>query len=320
MNRKSILMLVVPLALAGAAARAQSDLGSPKAERTFSASYKQAVEAAFPRYEDAALQGRLNALVQKYPAGRDTLQIRKVDQLERAMSLPHVTAQPGQLRIVTPEREYEVDPAEGRVFLLQKPSAPRPMTPAQVKELKPQVSAFHDDVLKRIGIPAEEILYRSTDVIMGQGVTNPARGAPQKTPPVVHGVRTYVLRAIDGVQVEGSSASLVSQAAGRVDALDVRWPPFAFAPQLKTLAIRNRGQVQAAIASRLEGLARGAKVSLKMAVVLRQVQAGNQRYYVPAMKVGMRTEGEGEGIVFYESLTGQPLPEPRGQSDSPSGG
>jgi hypothetical protein len=95
---------------------------------------------------------------------------------------------------------------------------------------------------------------------------------------------------------------------------------FAFTPQAKTVVVRNRGQVKAAIVSRLEELAQGAKVSVKMAVVLRRVQVGNQRSYVPAMKVGMRTEGEGEGVIFYESLTGQSLPEPRDQSDNPSGG
>lgn len=319
MNGKAILMLV-PLVMIGPVVSGQSELGSPKAERTFVADYKKAVDAAFPGCEDAGLQKRFNALLQKYPAGRDTLQIWKLDQLEKVMALPHATVQPGQVRITSPEREYGVDRARGRVFLFEKLKAAKPMTPAQAKELKLQVSTFHDEVLQRIGIPKEEVLYRRTDVMMGEATTDSSRGTPQKTEPVVHAVRTYALRAIDGIQVEGSSAGLVSQTPGRVDSLDVQWPPFALAPQVKTIALRNRDQVKEAIATRVRELARDAKVGLKLAVVLRRVQAGDQSYYVPAMKVGMRTEGEGEGVVFYESLTSQPLMAPKGQSDAASGG
>jgi hypothetical protein len=320
MNRKAILMLVVPLMMAAATARAESDLGSPKTERTFSADYKQAVDAAFPRYQDAGLRKRIDTLLQKYPAGRDTLQIWKLDQLERVLSLPHMTVQPGQMRIISPEREYGADRARGRVFLFQKPEALKPVTLAEMKQRKPQIAAFHDDLLTRIGIPADEVLYKRTELIVGQATTDPSLGIPQKTVPVVHGVRTYVLRDIDGIQVEDSSVSLLSRAPGRIDSLEVRWPPFALAPQAKTMAMRSRSQVQEAIVARVKELARGAKASLKMAVVLRRVQAGDQSYYVPAMKVGLRTEGEGEGAIFYEPLTGQAVVERKGEADTQSGG
>src|SRR5262245_44987905 len=124
MNRKSILAPVILLALAGASARAQSELGSPKVEATFSASYRQAVEAAFPGYEDAALRKRRGDLAWKYRAGRDALQVRKLDQLEKVMSLPHAAVPPGETHVATPEREYGVIPAEGRVLLLQDPGTP----------------------------------------------------------------------------------------------------------------------------------------------------------------------------------------------------
>lgn len=319
MNRKHILMLAVTLAMASVNARAQSELGSTKTEKAFSSDYVKAVDAAFPRYEDAGLQKRLDALLQKYPTGRDTLRIWQLDQLERVMSLPRV-AKPGQTRINLPDREYGADRARGRVFLFRKPERMKPVSPAQMNELQPRISAFHDEVLTRIGIPEEQVFHKRSEHMVEQGTTDPSRGGPQKTQLAARGVRTYALRAVEGILVDGSSATLVSQAPGRITSLDVKWPPVVFPPKVKTMAVRSRDQVREAITAKVRQRAGGAKVDVKMAVVLRRVQAGDQRYYVSAMKVGMRTEGEGEGVIFYESLTDQPLVERESESDTPSGG
>jgi hypothetical protein len=320
MNRKLILVLVMPLMMLSTSVRAQADLGTQATERTFSADYQKAIDTAFPRYENEALQKRFDALRLKYSTGRDTLQIWKLDQLESVLALPRTTIQPTQSRVTLPEREYGIDQARGRVFLLQKPTATAPISAARLQQIKPQITAYHEDVLKRIGIPSDEIFYKRTDVIVGQGSTAPGQREAQKSEPVVHGVQTYALRAVEGIQIEGGSVRLVSTDTGRLDLLDARWAPFALAPQTAPMLLRNRDQIRDSIAAKVKELARGAKVSIKMAVVMRQVQSDKQGYFAPAMKVGLRTEGEGEGAIFYEPLSNQPLVEDQGRSDTASGG
>ncbi|WP_201211832.1 hypothetical protein [Rhodocyclus purpureus] len=324
MNRNAILVLIVPFVLGSAAVRAQSELGSPAVERAtteraFSVDYGKLVDAAFPTYTNESLQKRLDAIRAKYPGGRDSVRVWKLADFEDALALPRSRDAARQSRVSLPEREYGVDQARGRVFLFEKTAAAVPITPGRLQEIKPLIMAKHRLTLKRIGIADDEIFYQRSDVAVGQSTTGPSQAERRTTPQVVHGLQTYVLRAIEGIQIEGSSARLLSTDPQRIDLLDVRWAPFSLPAQTLAPALREREELKAAVAAKVRQLAGGAAASLKMAVVMLRVTADGQSHYVPALRIGLRTENEGEGALFYEPLWKEFSAAPDG-SDLPSGG
>lgn len=316
MKRKSILALALALITIGGAAQAEVDLGS-NAERTriFSSNYQEAVATAFPRYQDQSLQKRFTDIAEKYPQGIDNLKIWEQEQLKSIMSaVVPTTTRAG----ATPKRQYLINRAKGRVLYYQEKLGIVPMKMAQIATIRPKIEALHANLLQRIGITKEEVLFQHTDVMVGQASSAPS-GSTKKMDREILGVQTYAIRAIDGIQIEDGEIRIVSKAPDSIDILDARWAPLTFAPNASSLQLRPRQDVQEAITNRIEALADGRKVRVKMAVVMRRVQ--DEDYYAPAMKVGIRMDGDGEGVIFYEALADHPLSdEASDKTDTAAGG
>ena len=267
--------------------------------------YRGVVEASFPRYKNADLKKRFSDIKQKYPRGRDNIKLWSLDAIERTFGLSRQKRESQDTRVETENRAYSADRAKGRVFLYDAEGQPEFMTETEGRRALAQVAKQHERVLEQAGITKDEILFKKTSMMLMQAMTSPEKGAPKETEPLVRSIQTYALRAVDGIMVEGSAAKIGSRAPGKVEMLDIKWPPFEYPPQVRSFELRKNDVIKSRVTERVKQVARGRQANVKMAVVLRPVSVEGKQYYVPSLKVGIQAgaEGdEGEGALIYEDL------------------
>jgi hypothetical protein len=179
------------------------------------------------------------------------------------------------------------------------------LSKAQGLQRLPEFTKRHDAFIEQIGVTKEQIFFKKTSLLMSQGSTNPQAGPVKKTDPVVRGATTHVVRAVDGIIVEGSSAKVTSFSADNIDAVRLSWPRMQLHPGIRSYETKSHQVLKQAIADRVKAIAGRERANVKMAVVLLPVVEGGTTYMVPVMKVAVRTDSAAEGAIFYEGLLTQ---------------
>ncbi len=313
-----IAMMLLSLLLSDVFA---NELGSPVENRKMvSNDYNDLVKRAFPQYENIKLQQRLEGLVKKFPNGLDTLKTRSLHDLESVLRLKK-QRNPAGLRVLKlQDMAYEVDPGQGRIEFVREVKQPISLSrEAGLKKLE-ELKRVHNTILEKMGVPGDQTFFRQTYLIMSQSETNPELGPVKKTTPVVVGVTTDVIRAIDGILVEGNNAKLTTFSGNDVDVLTVKWPRFRMDPAIRSFKLKSRDRLEGLITDKVKSITGNSRGKVKMAVVLLQVGEGDNLTMVPAMKVAVTAVDSGEGVVFYENILDQDIGLPGDVADSESGG
>jgi hypothetical protein len=302
-------------------AMAASELGSPVGTKaTLSSDYTQLVENAFPKFDAPALKTRFQGVALKYAQPIDTIRIRDLSGLEQVMKINIQQHTPG-LKIFKQEGlGYAVNPDIGKIRFLSAIQTPLALTKAVGLQRLPEFTQRHAALISQLGVTQDQIFSNKTSLLMTEGGTNPKDGAVRKMEPVVTGVTTYVIRAIDGIIVEGSYAKVASFSPDKINAVHLNWPRLQLHPTVKNFEPKSLQSLKQAIADRVKAIAGREKANVKMAVVLLPVTEGGMTYMKPVMKVAVRTKSGSAGVIFYEGLSDQAIQIEKQASDSESGG
>ncbi|MBM9518603.1 hypothetical protein JWG39_02075 [Desulforhopalus vacuolatus] len=313
-----IPMMVLSFFISGAFA---NDLGSPvETRKMVSTDYNDLVNRALPRYENIKLQQRFESIVRKFPNGLDTLKIRSLNDLEKVLTLKSQRT-PARLKVQKlKDMTYEVNPVVGKLEFVRDVKQPMRLSKKVGLQKMSELKRIHGGILKKMGIAEDQIFFKQTSLLMSQSETNPNLGPVKKTSPVVVGITTDVIRAIDGILIEGNSVKLTTFSNNDVDLLTVKWPRFRFAPSIRSYKLKNRDNLKHLIAEKVHSIIGNSRGKVKMAVVLLPVGEGDNLTMVPAMKVAVTAVDSGEGVVFYENLLDQDLNLESDIIDSDSGG
>lgn len=231
-----------------------SDVG-PEEPRAQTTAVRAAVDSGYT-FDSSALRARPAAAL---PADRlgtsafDDQQVRhKLLQAPREdFTLTRTQGQ--RLFYQSAGWSYEKDLGQGRLLLLRR-------TPAghASRQDETQLKRRALDRLRRWGIPSAEVYAAWQRRLMKQG----QRGY-QLQRPALHRHKTFVIRGVNGVRVEGHRAVVTHTLDGTINRVLVKWPPLAAAGHrlssaLPTAEIERR----AAVALRAEGETSG-KVTLR---------------------------------------------------------
>lgn len=295
------LLLLAPLA--GHAAD-MSDLGSPaESAQSYSEDYARLVDAALPKFNAETLGRRLAAVRAKYPDGHDPLRLRKIADIEGLLGLPHA-ATGGADFVTTGKATYGIRKDSGRVHYARNLEGQPPMDFAEAQRSQRELEARHLDLLAQAGVGREQVLFAKTGVM---SLRTQAEGeSDDRSTLAADSVFTYVLRSIDGLQVEGSEAKIASRGAGDIVGLNLRWPGVLLHPKLTSFKLKSAEELKREALAEVKRAANGAVVNVQMAVVLRPVRLDGRRVYVPSLKVGVLPREEA-GAMFHVDLPQQPL-------------
>lgn len=303
-------------------AMAASELGSPaETKATLSSDYTQLVESAFPKFDAPMLKARFDGVVKKYSQGLDTIKIRNLGDMERLMKINVLQHAPG-LKLFKNEGEglgYEVNPDIGKIRYVNMVKTPLALSKAMGLQRLPEFTKRHEALIEQMGVAKDQIFFNKTSLLLNQGETNPKAGPVKKMEPIVTGVTTHVIRAIDGIIVEGSHAKITSFSTDKINAVHLNWPGLKLHPAIRNFEPKSQQSLKQAIADRVKTIAGREKANVKMAVVLLPVTEGGTTYVAPVMKVAVRTESGGAGVVFYESLSNQAIQIEKPATDNASG-
>lgn len=311
------LAMALGCVLTGATA---SELGSPaETRRAMSNDIHQLVEQAYPKYDAPMLKMKLENTAKKYPRGLDALKIQKLSDVEKQLKLKSQRHASDAKMFKAAGVSYEVDPAIGKIRFQQEVLKPMAVSRAKGNQLLPTITKRHDALIAKIGVTPDQTFFKKTSLLMSQGSGNPKNGATAKTEPVVIGATTHVIRAIDGIIVEGSGAKVTSFTSDKVNAVHVNWPRVQFHPGIRSYELKSQDSIKRAIAERVKMYSGNEKANVKMAVVLLPVMENGAPYMVPVMKVAVRTETGGTGSIFYENVLAEEVPIEKPRGDEASG-
>jgi hypothetical protein len=283
-------------------AQANSKLGSSDAAgRLVTTDYGRAFDAAFPPVDNKALEDLVGELLRKYQNGVDPLSLRTPQDIAKLLGLPKAESKQDMIVDEAGQYSYGIDRETSRFAFAKSPQGIAPVARAIANGFREEIRDEHWKLLAAVGIDSSQILFKRT-MMMLAGADNVATA--QSAEPGVVGVMTYALRALDGIQVEGSHAKLVSSPSKQLIGLDLVWPGVRLHPAIKDAKCKDRALLRREILPRIKRSAGGQPATVLMAVVLRPVRVNHERVFVPALKVGVSPMNDGSDtpVTFYADL------------------
>jgi hypothetical protein len=309
----ALLALVLSLAGLASAAAQTSPLGSPAGQLgRYSSDYAAVVRAATPRVSAAELAKLLEG-ARRAAAAEKPLAVTDLRQLERFFGLRERGKPDARGYLDVGEAVYRVDPEQQRFYLVRRWDETKPVPRSDFAPRLEEIRAAHRALAERLGIPSSEIFFADVREILSETDGNPGLGNSIQGEILAEGAVTTLLRAVGGIQVEGSYARFSSIDAQRIDHVDVRWPAVRIPERALAKGLRTPRETLDGIVRRVTEDSRGEAVNVRMAVVLRPVESGSGKgelEFVPSLKVGVeprsvktrdgyRTDA---GEIFYVDL------------------
>jgi hypothetical protein len=316
------------LCLSGAALAQESPLGSSsKAASRYSNDYAALVKGAMPALDAAAL-GRTMDGVREAKAGALALHSR--EQIGKALDLrvrdEKETGREKEMgrEVDAGDALYRFDPDSAHLRAIwrtaDKPARERDAFKAEMPEIK----RAHEALVAHLGVDRREVYFVDFREVLSQ---NDDQAKTQHGPVLAEGASSTFLRAVNGVLVEGSYARITSLDAKTLSSLDVRWPAVNLAEDVRAGKLRAPREMSEAIAKHIAAHSNKAAVNVRIAVVLRQVDAKRPGVYVPSLKIGVKPQSiktengyrTDAGEVFFSDLltTSAPIVLPEAK-DSPN--
>jgi hypothetical protein len=287
----------VPPALAQRPALGPSELGSPpEAFARFSTDYRALVAAAMPRVSASEIARRLKR-IQVQTGAESPLGVRGASDWLALFGVDSRGAQPATELVDLASASYLADPEAGRFYMTLRLPAVAPVPREEFAKTIPAIRRAHDVLADKIGIPREEIFFVDFRETLAQSTPEP-QSRETETEIESAGATTTLLRAVDGLLVDGSFARFTSMDARTFEMVDVRWPRMRLVPEVERKAVLHPAQHLEAVVRRIAATEQQKAVNVIMAVVLRPVPAGHGVYFVPSLRVGVlpRSEPGRDGV------------------------
>lgn len=313
--RYIVSLLVLASATAGTPAWAQSPdnpLGTPAAAvGKFSRNYAEAVRMALPPIDSAEL-ARVMERVRAATANEKPLAITNSAELEKFFSLRSRNPDKSGDFVDAGDAVYKFEPKAGRIYVAWRTTDVKPVARSTFTRRIKSIRAAHEGLAKRLGIPAEQVMFTDFREILTK--TDPRAATPTAataagTPIMAEGGTTTLLRAVGGVLVEGSYLRVSSVDARRMSLVKATWPHVQLADGAGR-ALRAPKDMLDDVTKRIANDSRGVPVNVRMAIVLRPVDADKPGVYVPSLKIGVEPQAiktadgyrTDAGQVYYSDL------------------
>lgn len=271
-----------------AAVSQESPLGSSaQVAGRYTTNYADAVRAALPKADTTLLNTTL-AGVAAAAAKERPLAILDQRVLQQTFALVPGEGD-GSGFIDTGEAVYKVDPTRQRVFMARR-SAAQPVLRKEFQTEFAAIRSAHQDLAAQLGITREQLLFTDTREVLSETDGHPELEKGVKGEIMAEGAVTTMLRAVNGVLVEGSFLRMSSIDAKHLEFLDARWPQVRLSGAALRAGLRGPQDVASGIVKRVAADSNNQAVNVRMAVVLRPVTNGATIEFVPSLKVGVQPQ------------------------------
>jgi hypothetical protein len=316
------------LCLSGAALAQESPLGSSsKAASRYSNDYAALVKGAMPAIDAKGLGRAMNGV---RDAKVGALGLHNKEEISKALDLrvrdDKESGRETSREVDAGDAIYRYDPDSAHLRAIwrtaDKPARERDAFKAEMPEIK----RAHEALVAHLGVDRKEIYFVDFREVLSQNDDTKT----QHGPVLAEGASSTFLRAVNGVLVEGSYARVTSIDAKTPSSLDVRWPAVKLAEEVREDKLRAPRELSEAVAKHIAAHSNKAAVSVRIAVVLRQVDAKHPGVYVPSLKIGVKPQSiktengyrTDAGEVFFSDLltTSAPIVVPEAKDSAGSSG
>lgn len=176
------------------------------------------------------------------------------------------------------------------------------------------ICATHLAIAEKIGIQKSDIFFVDFRETLSQSDADPRLGKIAPTPIESESATSTILRAVDGVMIDGSFLRMSSVDEKSHRAVDLRWPAVQLGKDALS-ELRPPKALADSIIKRVDQSSKGASINVRMAVVLRAIDRAKPSEFVPMLRIAIKPKAiktdtgfnTDAGEMFYMNLaTGLP--------------
>jgi len=239
--------------------------------------------------------------------------LRSMDAIEKVMGFAASDSRSWETD--TELAYYRVDPYNGRAYAQHKRYDYSSLSLERYAAIERNVHALHRDFIKKVGLPADEVMKVISRKVLVQTLNTKSSGNTDGSAPTARRGVTLASRGFGGFPIEGSAIRLTSFDASRIEGVSLSWPNFVMHPDVKRIELASKEVIMRGIVQRVSDSSLvGQSLNLVMGIVFRPAKTLEGRLvYLPAMKVVVtpqesRADGLTEaGLEFFaDIMTSQP--------------
>jgi hypothetical protein len=304
--------LLTPMLASSQTAPRGSPLGTPASEaNVYSDSAATAVMRALPAISAEELSAMMKKM-QATLAAQKPLAIQGTAELEKLFS---IRSRGEEDFTDSGDASYRFSKETGRARVVWRQSETKGIPRAQFAARLEPIRATHLAIAEKIGIQKSDIFFVDFRETLSQSDADPRLGRVASTPIESESATSTILRAVDGVMIDGSFLRMSSMDEKSHRAVDLRWPAVQLGKDALS-ELRAPKALADSIIKRVDQSSKGASINVHMAVVMRAMDRAKPSEFVPMLRIaikpqsiktdtGFRTDA---GEMFYMNLATQ-LPE-----------
>jgi hypothetical protein len=321
-NMKSILwmsvgfcaLLTPMLVLSQITPTRGSALGTPASEaNVYSGSAAEAVKRALPAISAEELSAMMKKM-QTTLAAQKPLAIQSTAELEKLFSLRSRGEEVIDDFTDSGDASYRFSKETGRARVLWRQAETKGIPREKFAARLEPIRAIHLAVAENIGIQKSDIFFIDFRETLSQSDADPRLGKVASTPIESEGATSTILRAVNGVMIDGSFLRMSSMDEKSHRAVDLRWPTVALGKDALS-ELRAPKALADSIIKRVDQSNKGNAINVRMAVVMRAMDRAKPGEFVPMLRIAIRPQSiktdtgfrTDAGEMFYMNLaTGLP--------------
>jgi hypothetical protein len=320
-NMKSIFWMLIGfcalltpmLALSQTAPRG-SPLGTAASEaNVYSDSAATAVMRALPTISAEELSAMMKKM-QVTLAAQKPLALQSTAELEKLFSIRSRGEEVIDDFTDSGDASYRFTKETGRARVLWRQAETKGIPRAQFAARLEPIRATHLAIAEKIGIQKSDIFFVDFRETLSQSDADPRLGRIASTPIESESATSTILRAVDGVLIDGSFLRMSSVDEKSHRAIDLRWPVVQFGKNALS-ELRAPKALADSIIKRVDQSSKGSAINVRMAVVIRAMDRAKPGEFVPMLRVAIKPKSiktdtgfnTDAGEMFYMNLaTGLP--------------
>ncbi len=314
---KSILWMLVGfsalltpmLALSQIAPSRGSPLGTPASEaNVYSESAADAVKRALPAVSAEELSAMMKKM-QATLAAQKPLAVQSTAELEKLFSIRSRGEEVIDDFTNSGDASYRFSKEIGRARVIWRQTETKGIPRLQFAARLEPIRATHLAIAEKIGIQKNDIFFVDFRETLSQSDADPRLGKVASTPIESESATSTILRAVDGVLIDGSFLRMSSMDEKSHRTVDLRWPSVQLGKNALS-ELRPPKALADSIIKRVDQSSKGSAINVRMAVVMRAMDRAKPGEFVPMLRIaikpqsiktdtGFRTDA---GEMFYMNL------------------
>lgn len=302
-------LLTPMLALSQTLPTRGSPLGTPASEaNVYSDSAAEAVKRALP----AISAEELSAMMKKMQATLATqkpLALQSTAELEKLFSIRSRGEEVIDDFTNSNDASYRFSKETGRARVLWRQGETKGIPRAQFAARLEPIRATHLAIAGKIGIQKSDIFFVDFRETLSQSDADPRLGKVASTAIESESATSTILRAVDGVMIDGSFLRMSSMDEKNHRAVDLRWPSVTLGKNALS-ELRAPKALADSIIKRVEQSNKGSAINVRMAVVMRSVDRAKPGEFVPMLRIAIKPKAiktdtgfnTDAGEMFYMNL------------------